>query len=79
MTLQVSSLRIEIGARVLLAETGSSSETAVSTSLLAPVVARGRPVSGASSAAQESLVNAIAELWPLKFLRLRRSPSRIMR
>jgi hypothetical protein len=50
--------------RVLSAENVSSSETAVIKCLLAPVVALGVPVIGAISDAQESLEQAIAELWP---------------
>lgn len=57
-------VRDVLTARVLVAENVTSSETAVIKSLLAPVVALGLPVLGAISDAQESLVNAIAELWP---------------
>lgn len=57
-------VRDVLTARVLVAENVTSSETAVIKSLLAPVAALGLPVIGAISDAQESLVNAIAELWP---------------
>jgi hypothetical protein len=57
-------VRDVLTARVLVAENVISSETAVIKSLLAPVVSLGLPVLGAISDAQESLVNAIAELWP---------------
>jgi hypothetical protein len=57
-------VRDVLTARVLVAENVSSNETAVIKSLLAPVMALGLPVLGAISDAQESLVNAIAELWP---------------
>lgn len=57
-------VRDVLTARVLVAENVTSSETGVIKSLLAPVVALGLPVLGAISDAQESLVNAIAELWP---------------
>jgi len=57
-------VRDVLSARVLVAENVTSSETAVIKSLLAPVAALGLPVIGAISDAQESLVNAIAELWP---------------
>lgn len=50
--------------RVLVAENVTSSETAVIKALLAPVVALGLSVIGAISDAQESLVKAIAQLWP---------------
>ena len=50
--------------RVLAAENVTSSETAVIKRLLAPVVALEVPVIGAISDAQESLEQAIAELWP---------------
>jgi hypothetical protein len=50
--------------RVLAAENVTSSETALIKALLAPVVALGIAVIGAISDAQESLVKAIAELWP---------------
>jgi hypothetical protein len=50
--------------RVLAAENVTSSETAVIKALLAPVVALGLAVIGAKSLAQESLVKAIAQLWP---------------
>jgi len=50
--------------RVLAAENVTSSETAVIKRLLAPVVALDVPVIGAISDAQESLEQAIAELWP---------------
>jgi hypothetical protein len=49
---------------VLVAENVTSSETAVIKALLAPVVALGLSVIGAKSLAQESLVKAIAQLWP---------------
>ncbi len=57
-------VRDVLTARVLTAENVTSSETAVIKALLAPVVALGLPVIGAISDAQESLVKAIAELWP---------------
>jgi hypothetical protein len=57
-------VRDVLTARVLVAENVTSSETAVIKALLAPVVALGLPVIGAKSLAQESLVKAIAELWP---------------
>lgn len=57
-------VRDVLTARVLVAENVISSETAVIKSLLAPVVALGLPVLGAITDAQESLINAIAELWP---------------
>lgn len=57
-------VRDVLTARVLAAENVTNSETAVIKSLLAPVVALGLPVLGAISDAQESLVNAIADLWP---------------
>jgi len=50
--------------RVLSADNVTSSETAVIKRLLAPVVALQVPVIGAISDAQESLEQALAELWP---------------
>ena len=50
--------------RVLTAENVSSSGKEVMKRVLAPVVALGVPVLGAISDAQESLEQAIAELWP---------------
>lgn len=50
--------------RVLTAENVSSSGKEVMKRVLAPVVALGVPVLGAISDAQESLQQAIAELWP---------------
>jgi hypothetical protein len=50
--------------RVLTAENVSSSGKEVMKRVLAPVVALGVPVLGAISDAQESLRQAIAELWP---------------
>lgn len=50
--------------RVLAAANVTSSETAVIKALLAPLVALDLPVLGVISDAQESLVKAIAQLWP---------------
>jgi hypothetical protein len=50
--------------RVLTAENVLSSEKEVMKRVLAPVVALGVPVLGAISDAQESLQQAIADLWP---------------
>jgi hypothetical protein len=50
--------------RVLAAENVRVSDTETIKRLLAPVVALGLPVLGAVSDAQESLVQAIAALWP---------------
>jgi hypothetical protein len=50
--------------RVLNAENVVSSETEVMKRVLAPIVALGLPVLGAISDAQESLQQAIADLWP---------------
>jgi hypothetical protein len=50
--------------RLLNAENVSSSEKEVMKRVLAPVVVLGLPVLGAISDAQESLQQAIADLWP---------------
>src|SRR5437660_2580880 len=50
--------------RVLAAENVTSSETAVMKALLAPVVALGVKVLGTNTAAQESELKAVEELWP---------------
>ncbi len=50
--------------RVLAAEQVRESSTATIKRLLAPVVALGLPILGAITAAQESLIAAVAELWP---------------
>jgi hypothetical protein len=50
--------------RVLAAENVRSSTTAVIKAVLAPVVALQLPIQGAISDAQESLLAAVAELWP---------------
>jgi len=50
--------------RVLAAENVRESSTATIKQLLAPVVALGVPIRGAITAAQESLLQAVAELWP---------------
>ncbi len=57
-------VRDVLSGRVLSADNVTSSETAVIKRLLAPVVALEIPVVGAISDAQESLEQAIAELWP---------------
>jgi hypothetical protein len=57
-------VRDVLSGRILSAENVTSSETAVIKRLLAPVVALEVPVVGAISDAQESLEQAIAELWP---------------
>ncbi len=50
--------------RLLAAENVRSSSTSVIKQLLAPVVALGLPVHGVISDAQESLLLAVADLWP---------------
>lgn len=50
--------------RVLAAEQVRESSTATIKQLLAPVVALGLPIQGAITDAQESLLHAVAELWP---------------
>jgi hypothetical protein len=50
--------------RVLAAEQVRESSTATIKQLLAPVVALGVPILGAITDAQESLIQAVAELWP---------------
>ncbi len=50
--------------RVLAAEQVRESSTPTIKQLLAPVVALGLPVRGAITDAQESLLQAVAELWP---------------
>jgi hypothetical protein len=50
--------------RVLAAEQVRESSTATIKQLLAPVVALGLPIQGAITDAQESLLQAVAELWP---------------
>jgi hypothetical protein len=50
--------------RLLAAENVTSSEKEVMKRVLAPVIALGVPVLGAISDAQESLLLAIADLWP---------------
>lgn len=57
-------VRDVVTTRVLAAANVTSSETAVIKALLAPVVALALPVLGVISDAQESLVKAIAQLWP---------------
>jgi hypothetical protein len=57
-------VRDVLSGRVLAAENVSCSETAVIKRLLARVVALEVPVIGAISDAQETLEQAIAELWP---------------
>ena len=50
--------------RILAAENVSSSRTEVIKHLLAPVVTLGLPVRGVVSDAQESILLAVAALWP---------------
>lgn len=50
--------------RVLAAEQVRESSTPTIKQLLAPVVALGLPIRGAITDAQESLIQAVAELWP---------------
>lgn len=57
-------VRCVLTGRLLHAENVSFSEKEVMKRVLAPVVAFGLPVLGAISDAQESLQQAIAELWP---------------
>ncbi len=57
-------VRDVLSGRVLAAENVRVSDTATIKRLLAPVVALDLPVLGAVSDAQESLCQAIAELWP---------------
>ncbi len=57
-------VRDVLSGRVLAAETVRVSDTETIKRLLAPVVALELPVLGAVSDAQESLCQAIAELWP---------------
>src|SRR6266705_1319596 len=57
-------VRDALTGRVLSAENVTSSETAVMTALLAPVVALGVKVLGTISDAQESELIAVEELWP---------------
>ncbi len=57
-------MRDVLTGRLLNAENVSSSEKEVMKRVLAPVAALGLPVLGAISDAQESLQQAIADLWP---------------
>jgi hypothetical protein len=57
-------VRDVLSGRVLSAENVRASDTETIKRLLAPVVALGLPVLGAVSDAQESLCQAIADLWP---------------
>src|SRR5437660_3853957 len=57
-------VRDALTGRVLAAENVTSSETAVMKALLAPVGALGVKVLGTNTAAQESELKAVEELWP---------------
>jgi hypothetical protein len=57
-------VRDALTGRVLVAEQVTSSETAVMKALLAPVVALEVPVLGTITDAQESELQAVAQLWP---------------